>query len=539
METKRILIVDDEEKVVFFLREALAGSSDHYEVVGVRSGAEALQQIRIQKFDLVITDQRMSGMQGLELLEQIREHSPTTRLVLMTAYGTEEVQEAARRLQVTHFFNKPFRVQELIDVVQHALGATTVNRLGAVQLSADTQASLQQTLAALNADLGAQYALLTDTTAQIIATVGEMRGLDVMTLATLLAGNFITNGQLATRLQQNSRFQLNCYEGETMDIVSAGVTEQALLAVIFAPPRLDTTSQEKVVRAIKQAAQNLRAILKAALVSVAETLPSPLANASPPLVTGTTAAKAGSAPVIGTAMPTPTKPAHEVASPKGALAQTDVEAVYKLLALEASRERHRLAREIHDGPTQIFVNSIFEVGFIEEMLERNPSQLKAELVSLKEKFKHGLEEMRRFMFDLRLPVLDAMTLPEALGWLCADFQKRTKVEVLLNADAIQGRLPSHVEGTILRIVQEALHNIQKHARATLVTVSAQRDASGLTVLIADNGKGFSMQTGSKESGVGLGSMDERAQMIKGKLKIESAPGKGTRIWLNVPAEVVG
>jgi signal transduction histidine kinase len=535
METKRILIVDDEEKVVFFLREALAGSGDHYEVIGVRSGIEALPQIRAQHFDLVITDQRMSGMQGLELLEQIREHSPTTRLVLMTAYGTEEVQEAARRLQVTHFFNKPFRVQELIDVVQQALGQVTINRLGTVPLSSDTQAALHQTLADLNMTLGAQYALLTDTTAQVVATAGEVKGLDVTTLATLLAGNFITNGQLATRLQQNSRFQLNCYEGETMDIVSASVTDQSLLAVVFAPPQLDTRPHEPVVAAVKQTVQRLRDHLKHAAMSVVETPPSAMPTSRPTL---TTAAKQGNAPVLGTAMPSTTKSTHEAMPSKESLAQTDVEAVYKLLALEASRERHRLAREIHDGPTQIFVNSIFEVGFIEEMLERNPTQVKTELTALKEKFKQGLEEMRRFMFDLRLPMLDAMTLPEALGWLCADFQKRTKVEVLLNADAIHGRLPFHVEGTVLRIVQEALHNIQKHARATLVTVSAQRDLSGLTVLIADNGKGFSMQTGSKESGVGLGSMDERAQIIKGQLKIESAPGKGTRIWLNVPVDVV-
>ena len=533
MTAKRVLIVDDEDKVVFFLREALSGTGSDYEVVGVRSAADALPQVCAQHFDLLVTDQRMPGMTGIELLEQVRQCSPDTKLIIMTAYGTPELMDAAQRLKVVHFFNKPFRVQELIDVVQQELGILTVNRLGPIELSEDQRASLTAVVSELRERLDARYVMLIDTMGQPLANAGAASETDSASLATLIAGDYITNVKMAQRFQIGERFHFKYYGGETFDVVSAGVNDQALLGLVL--PAHGSGQTQHIMDEVEKTSQWLREILGRIFEGPTEaplTL-SAAAHDTMPISLPTLLPDANAHSLIGAQKNFNSTPTPGIESPN---VQAEVETVYKLLALEAVRERKRLAREIHDGPTQIFINAIFAVDFMEEMLERNLEEARTEFANLKETFRQGLEEMRRFMFDLRLPMLDAMTLPEALGWLCADFQKRTKVEVLLSAESIQGRLPSHVEGTILKVVQEALHNIQKHARASLVTVSAQRDDDHLTLLIADNGKGFNLKTGSRESGVGLGSMEERIQMLKGTLKLESAPGKGTRIWVTVPMD---
>ena len=82
---KRILIVDDEKKVAFFLQESLEDLGDNYEVISAETAEAALQQIESQPFDLIITDLRMPGINGLELMKRVRDISPETRTILITA----------------------------------------------------------------------------------------------------------------------------------------------------------------------------------------------------------------------------------------------------------------------------------------------------------------------------------------------------------------------------------------------------------------------------------------------------------------------
>ncbi len=118
---KRILIVDDETKVSFFLGEGLRGLGDDYEVQVTASAEQALEQMRHRPFDLVVVDLRLPGASGLDLIRWIGQRCPHTRTVLITAYGSPAVEEEARRLRTYRYLTKPFHIEELMHTVREAL----------------------------------------------------------------------------------------------------------------------------------------------------------------------------------------------------------------------------------------------------------------------------------------------------------------------------------------------------------------------------------------------------------------------------------
>jgi CheY-like chemotaxis protein len=118
---KRILVVDDEESLVFFLGETLARLGPEYCVKTARSAEQALRTLSCEPVDLIVTDLRMPGKDGLELIRQARLISPCTRTILITAYGDEDVQKEARRLGAYRYITKPFTAAEFTQIVQEAL----------------------------------------------------------------------------------------------------------------------------------------------------------------------------------------------------------------------------------------------------------------------------------------------------------------------------------------------------------------------------------------------------------------------------------
>ncbi len=132
---KRILIVDDEEKVAFFLQESLEGMDRDYEVVSVETGEQALEEVRRRPFDLVVTDLRMPGINGLELMERLQQVSPAIPIILITAYGSDEVEDEAQRLRAYRYFVKPFHIEDFTQTVQEALQEMTARRRGLLALS--------------------------------------------------------------------------------------------------------------------------------------------------------------------------------------------------------------------------------------------------------------------------------------------------------------------------------------------------------------------------------------------------------------------
>ena len=118
---KRILIVDDEKSIAFFLGENLLNAGAGYQVTIAHSGEEALSKIALEPFDLMVTDLRLPGLSGLELARSVRQASPQTRIILITGHGSEQAQKEADRLNVSSYITKPFRMEQFIYAAEQAL----------------------------------------------------------------------------------------------------------------------------------------------------------------------------------------------------------------------------------------------------------------------------------------------------------------------------------------------------------------------------------------------------------------------------------
>lgn len=202
------------------------------------------------------------------------------------------------------------------------------------------------------------------------------------------------------------------------------------------------------------------------------------------------------------------------------------------------QERLRLAREIHDGPAQVLANAIFGLEFFEQLLDRDPGAVKAQLAQVKKDLRNGLADVRRFIFDLRPPTLSEIGLFPSLAHYAADYQRQFRITVHARLTDQPHRLHESTEVAIFRIVQEALQNVRRHASASAVSLAGRVEGHSLVITIEDDGRGFdpSEVRGRQSRNFGLTSMRERAELIEADLRIDSSPGHGTRVTLRVPLE---
>jgi two-component system sensor histidine kinase UhpB len=145
--------------------------------------------------------------------------------------------------------------------------------------------------------------------------------------------------------------------------------------------------------------------------------------------------------------------------------------------------------------------------------------------------------IRGLMADLRPPVLDDYGLGEALRWYAERFGIRTGIAVEVSEGGDERRLPSAVENALFRIAQEALTNVAKHAKTARATIRLDVEAQAVRLQVADEGGGFEPAiTGGpdRDRGWGLVAMRERAEAVGGQCRIDSRPGGGTRVLVEVP-----
>jgi CheY-like chemotaxis protein len=233
-ERARLLIVDDEENMVLLLKETLLTDTEVYEIETAKSGEEAVIKIAQQPFDLIIADLKMPGIDGLEVIRAARAMSPSTRVILMTAYGSTEVEAEARRLQVYEYVTKPFLAEEMRQVVQQALGRIAISQKDLLVLSDERFDTITHCISNLRSEIGAQCIILADIMGQLITQVGVTEGLDVISLISLIGGGFATAFEVARHLQDKGAvFNLNYHEGASYDVYSANVGDSLFLTSIF------------------------------------------------------------------------------------------------------------------------------------------------------------------------------------------------------------------------------------------------------------------------------------------------------------------
>ena len=192
-----------------------------------------------------------------------------------------------------------------------------------------------------------------------------------------------------------------------------------------------------------------------------------------------------------------------------------------------SAERSRLARDLHDAVTQ----TLFATSLIAEVLprlwDRNPEAGRQKITEIRELTRGALAEMRTLLMELRPTALVDVPLPDLLQQLCEAFTGRARVPVAVEADKTID-LPTNVKIGFYRITQEALNNIQKHARASQVEIRLKDCSEHVELMIRDDGIGFE-RTKTSQDHFGLGIMEERAQSIGAEIILESHPGDGTAI----------
>jgi PAS domain S-box-containing protein len=212
----------------------------------------------------------------------------------------------------------------------------------------------------------------------------------------------------------------------------------------------------------------------------------------------------------------------------------------QLLAVQ-EMERKRIAADLHDGLGQSLSALKFYVEGVQELMASGAHQEAGDaLVQIVAKVKNAVEEVRHTTMDLRPATLDDLGVMATYSWFCREYQQvyRT-IKVVQTMDLKESDVPVPLKTTLFRILQEAMNNIAKHAKADLVQVSLNRGDGRISLEIRDNGRGFSLtaaeRTAMGTSGFGLTSMKDRALLSGGTYAIESVKGRGTTIRASWPA----
>jgi two-component system sensor histidine kinase DegS len=199
-------------------------------------------------------------------------------------------------------------------------------------------------------------------------------------------------------------------------------------------------------------------------------------------------------------------------------------------------ERSRLAREVHDGPAQALSNAIFQVEHVERIVETDPALARTELRFLRELLRRELGDVRTFISELRPPLLDELGLNGSILDAVEHMRTLTGLPISASLDAEADVLSGGKQTVVLRVVQEALQNVRKHASASTASVATWIEGEDWVVEVRDDGRGFDpglIATRGRRN-YGLQFMRERAELIGARLDVRSRPDGGTVVRLAIP-----
>ncbi len=212
-------------------------------------------------------------------------------------------------------------------------------------------------------------------------------------------------------------------------------------------------------------------------------------------------------------------------------------------AMAVMNERQRIARELHDSLAQSLGYLHLGLGALERQITGGQmAEAHAELTELRQAARDAYEEARQAIFGLRSMVSRSLGLIPTLTEYLHDWSRRAGITVDLKVDAEETMtLTPVVEVQLIRIIQEAMANVRRHAGAQRVVVSIERDRESARVVIRDDGVGFDPPAiaGGGRDRFGMETMRERAEAVGGKLTLTSEPGQGTAVELQLPLDEHG
>jgi signal transduction histidine kinase len=197
-------------------------------------------------------------------------------------------------------------------------------------------------------------------------------------------------------------------------------------------------------------------------------------------------------------------------------------------------ERRRIARELHDEVGQALTALKLELAIAERNVA--PADTGAQLAEARAITDRTLQSVRDMSQLLHPAMLDDLGLPDTATWYLRGFSRRTGITSELVVERLERRLQPEIESCTYRIIQEAVTNVARHAEATLCRVEIKRQADSLRISVEDDGKGFDQTAAAAQPtrGLGLVGVRERVARLGGTLRLESRPGSGTRLLVDLP-----
>lgn len=211
----------------------------------------------------------------------------------------------------------------------------------------------------------------------------------------------------------------------------------------------------------------------------------------------------------------------------------------RMMAIQ-EESRKKLARDLHDGPTQSVAAIAMRVNFARRLIERDAKAAADEMFKIEELARRTTKEIRHMLFTLRPLVLESQGLSAALGSMADKMHETYGQNVIIQSDQrVVEELEMGKQGVIFYIAEEAVNNARKHARAAHIWVRLKQAEPDLALLeVEDDGVGFDLKATDanyeNRGSLGMVNMRERAELVNGLLQIDSAVGKGTRIRLLIP-----
>jgi NarL family two-component system sensor histidine kinase LiaS len=203
--------------------------------------------------------------------------------------------------------------------------------------------------------------------------------------------------------------------------------------------------------------------------------------------------------------------------------------------LAVSEERNRLARDLHDSAKQQALAASFELGAALTLYERDPQSAKKHLVEADTLVDSVRTELTNLVHELRPLSSDGQGFSEVLSEYLQEWSDRCGIDLTVSIDDCDD-LSLAVREAVFRIAQEALANIARHSRASRASLNVARRTDLVTMVIKDNGCGFDPD--AVHRGLGLHSMQERAEASRGSFVLESVPGQGTEVTVTLPSHDV-
>jgi PAS domain S-box-containing protein len=229
---------------------------------------------------------------------------------------------------------------------------------------------------------------------------------------------------------------------------------------------------------------------------------------------------------------------EDMTAVKNAFQQAELERadLARRLMSAQEAERARIARELHDGIGQSL--ALLNIQLQRTVLPPSSERRRPGIQELSTKLKQIGQQVSRLSHQLHSSELEFLGLAVAVRGLCREFSEQYKIKVDCKCTDMAAEVEDETALCVLRVVQEALHNVAKHSQATSVQVEVVQRDDELALSVIDDGVGFEVNKSRKTAGLGLVSMRERMYLIGGQLTIRSTPGKGTRIQGRVPLKKV-